>query len=162
RVASFTLPEKGVGQHVVVDNRIVASAWDATIHLGSIPTGKELGTFKLPMSKVGRTFSDLTEKRGHMIVSLDASADGRLLVSSHFNGTGLVWDLTPYHAKARLGAMPLNERRLEQLWSDLADADAAKAWQAIWTLAEQADTSIELLKTRLKAETAPAADEAAR
>jgi hypothetical protein len=148
--------------HVVLPgNRIVASAWDATIRLWSIPTGKEIGRFRLPMSRRSRTFREFIENSGNMVMGLDASADGRLLVSGHFNGTALVWDLTPYHAQARFAGAPLDDQRLEDLWTDLGDTDAATGWRALWTLAEHVEPTLKMLEARLQPETAPDAKRAA-
>src|SRR5262249_6223722 len=153
-IAKFTLPHERAMHVVLPGNRIVASAWDATIRLWSIPTGKEIVRFSLPFSRRGRTFAEWTENRGNMVMGLDAGADGRLLVSGHFNGTALVWDLTPYHAKARFAGAPLDDQRLEELWAGLDDTDAAKGWRATWTLAEHAEQSLKMLQSRLQPEAA--------
>lgn len=160
-VGRFTLPRENAMHVVLPGNRIVASAWDATIRLWSLPTGKEIARFTLPMSRRGRGFREFIENSGNLIRDLDASGDGRLLVSGHFNGTALVWDLTPYHAQALLAGPPLHDRRLEELWTELGDSDAAKGWRATWTLAEHAEQSLKMLAARLEPETAPDPKQAA-
>jgi WD40 repeat protein len=154
-VGKFTLPYEHATHIVLPGNRIVASAWDATIRLWSIPTGKEIARFSLPLLRHGRTFREYIENGGNAVMGLDASADGRLLVSGHFNGTALVWDLTPYHAQARLAGAPLDDPRLAELWTDLGDTDAAKGWRAVWTLAEHAEQSVKMLQARMQPERAP-------
>jgi WD40 repeat protein len=154
-VGKFTLPYEHAMHVVLPGNRMVASAWDATIRLWSIPTGKEIARFSLPLLRHGRTFREYIENGGNAVMGLDASADGRLLVSGHFNGTALVWDLTPYHAQARLAGAPLDDPRLAELWTDLGDTDAAKGWRAVWTLAEHAEQIVKMLQARMQPERAP-------
>ena len=58
-------------------------------------------------------------------------------------------------AQARLAGAPLDDQRLEQLWTDLGDTDAAKGWRATWTLAEHAEQSLKMLQARLQPEAPP-------
>src|SRR5205085_447213 len=86
--------------------------------------------------------------------SLAFSADGRRLATGSQDTTVLVWDMTARqapHAKARLAADDL-----ARLWDELQDADAAKAWRALWALAAAGDQAVALLHDRLPP--APAAD----
>jgi hypothetical protein len=48
------------------------------------------------------------------------------------------------------GKQPLTEKQLEQLWTDLAGADAAKAYQAIQQLSASPKEAVPFLKTHLK------------
>src|ERR1043165_5449057 len=45
------------------------------------------------------------------------------------------------------------EPNLEALWSDLADADAGKAYRAIWAMALAPEKTVPFLKDRLRAAT---------
>jgi hypothetical protein len=80
--------------------------------------------------------------------------DGKRLATGHADGTILFWDLqlpasNPLH-------LPPNE--IEALWADLRDADAAKAWQAVWRLADSPAEVVPFLAGKLKSSpSAPAA-----
>jgi WD40 repeat protein len=52
----------------------------------------------------------------------------------------------------------LSSQRLNQLWSDLADVDAARAYRAMWSLALHPKSSLPLLRERLKPATAPSTE----
>jgi WD40 repeat protein len=75
--------------------------------------------------------------RGHHsgIMSLDFSPNGRLLASGGADSTALVWDLTGRYRAGRFAPVKLSSRELEACWTDLADTDTAKAYQAMQTLA---------------------------
>src|SRR5206468_6745945 len=44
----------------------------------------------------------------------------------------------------------LNAKEIAGLWADLADADAAKAWRAVWRLSESADEVVAFLRGKVK------------
>jgi RNA polymerase sigma factor (sigma-70 family) len=66
------------------------------------------------------------------------------LATGHPDGTVLLWDvpLPPLPPQA------LTAKELETLWSDLAAADAAKAWRIIWRLSDA--SAVPLVRERLK------------
>jgi RNA polymerase sigma factor (sigma-70 family) len=81
------------------------------------------------------------------------SPNGRYLLTGGTDTTALVWDL-----RATVGTQPhLTEAALQALWADLAAADAAKAYQAIRTLATASPQAVPFLKTVLTP--APCGDE---
>jgi hypothetical protein len=57
---------------------------------------------------------------------------------------------------------PLDAGQLEQMWKDLADGDAAKAYVAICTLAERPSQAVTLLRQHLRAVPAPDAKKIGR
>lgn len=64
----------------------------------------------------------------------------------HPDSTILLWDmLLPAPKRKALAA-----KELESLWTDLADADAAKAWRAVWRLSDAPNEVLPLLRARLK------------
>src|SRR5262249_55668349 len=64
--------------------------------------------------------------------------------------TALVWDLTgKLEAKEKWGGA-LSVGELDSCWSDLADADAAKAYQAIRRLADSPGDAVPYLGKRLQ------------
>jgi hypothetical protein len=66
------------------------------------------------------------------------------------DGTVLIWDLEPKTWQAGLVVKDLAPRDLERLWADLADEDAAKAHQAVWTLVAVPAKAVAFLKERLR------------
>src|SRR5437899_7648076 len=102
------------------DARILATIrYDGKIHLWDAVTGKEL--FR-------RTGSD------SYVSALAFSHDGKFLVTGHQDSTILVWDLSTAKKPESLIAGQPSKNQLEAWWSDLAGADAAKAYRAIWCL----------------------------
>jgi hypothetical protein len=69
--------------------------------------------------------------------------DGRL-ATGHPDSTVLLWNM----ALPPVASQPLTAKELENLWTDLADTDAAKAWRAIWRVSD--GSAIPLLRERLK------------
>jgi hypothetical protein len=94
----------------------------------------------------GEEVRRLTGHRG-AITSLDVSADGRLLVSGSADTTALVWDLAG--ARREPPGQHLSAEALQQLWADLADRDAARAFQAAWALAAAPGDAVPFLAERL-------------
>ncbi len=99
------------------DGRTLASSsWDDTIRLWDLETGDELRT--------------LTGHRGKAN-SLVFSADGKTLVSTGDDTTLMFWDVDRITHRPRPKSIRLSPQENESLWTDLADADAAKAYRAI-------------------------------
>jgi WD40 repeat protein len=86
------------------------------------------------------------------------SPDGRRLATGFKDTTVLVWDIAPGLQRGPRSAKVLGQKDLEQLWSDLAADDTAKAYRAIWTLASAPDQAVPFVKGRLK----PASDNGKR
>jgi WD40 repeat protein len=93
---------------------------------------------------------ELLRRDGHgtNVTALALAPDGRTLVSGLSDGTVLIWDVAPALAAAR--PAPLDEQAVPRLWEDLADADALRAYQAIWRLAADPPKSLPLLRERLR------------
>jgi WD40 repeat protein len=72
--------------------------------------------------------------------------DGRRLLSGSSDGTALVWDVLKRNDSSR----PLSADRMHALWTDLADRDAAKAFDAIASLIAAPEQAIALLKSKLR------------
>jgi RNA polymerase sigma factor (sigma-70 family) len=83
------------------------------------------------------------------IVSLCFSPDGRRLASGSADGTAMVWSVSGRRKDARLLSAQLHPGELESLWADLGGSDAAKAYQALWTLAASPDQAVPFVKKRL-------------
>lgn len=93
----------------------------------------------------------LTQLKGHQgtIDSLVFSPDGKRLASSSQDTTALIWDVSGL-AKELPRRGSLSRKELDELWSTLADADAAKAYRAILTLESVPDRAVPLLAERLR------------
>lgn len=72
--------------------------------------------------------------------------DGRRLATGMPDGTILLWDISLPSSKPQR----LEAKEIESLWADLADADAAKAWRAVWRMAEAPQDALAFLHGRVK------------
>jgi RNA polymerase sigma factor (sigma-70 family) len=120
------------------DGRLLATSDGDVAHLWEVATGKEIQSL-----------------RGHRgdIRSLAFSADGRYLATGGIDATVLLWDLASPPAGARGG------KALTALWDDLADADPAQAYAAVWRLALAPGQAVPLLRLHLKPATAAQVNE---
>ncbi len=88
---------------------------------------------------------------GHLgeIGTLAFSRDGRRLASGSEDASALIWDVSDL-AKELPRRKALTQEELDELWSVLAGADAAKAYRAIRTLETDPDRAVPLLVERLR------------
>jgi hypothetical protein len=99
-----------------------------------------------------RSGKEVLRFQGHesYVRCLAFSPDGTKLASGQLDTTALVWDVTPALATSKPPAAKLGIRQLDQLWSDLQDADATKAQAAVWSLADAAEQAVSVFQDRLK------------
>jgi WD40 repeat protein len=117
------------------------------IQLWDLRSGKTLAHFRIPEPvRVGIWMEQYT-------LCLAFTRDGRRLAAGIPDGTILLWDVPlPASHPQRLEA-----KELESLWADLADTDSAKAWRAVWRLADAPNDALAFLRGRVKPyPTAPA------
>jgi WD40 repeat protein len=162
------------------DGALLAStSWDKTTRLWDLATGKERGCLPagdeaVAFSPDGRTlvtggFDNLVrlwetatikergQFRGHtaFIHSLAFSPEGRTLLSGSMDTTALLWDVRSRTGRSAANQVKLTVAEWENRWQALADADAARAFQAINALTADPQQTVSLLGERVNAVRAP-------
>ncbi len=84
------------------------------------------------------------------ISSLAFSPDGRKLISGSVDTTALIWDLSGRFGSKEKWDGAISAAELDSCWSDLAESDAAKAYQAIRRLAASPADAAPYLAKRLQ------------
>src|SRR5262249_28378817 len=103
-------------------------------------TWKEIGSIPVPNR-------DARPPNRACVSSLAFSPDGRTLATGHADGTILLWDAT---LRAGGHGGPPTHAPPAALWADLIGADAARAYAAVWRLADHPQPSVSFLKERLR------------
>jgi hypothetical protein len=126
------------GRCLVTTDKDFLRVWD-------LATGKERRRWPLPSSAVDDAW-------GTSIVSnLLTLPDGRRAVTTLFDGTALVWDLSDALDSLEPLAMNPSENDMAAWWADLAGDDARPAYAAVWRLAEARRSAVGYLSKHLRA-----------
>jgi hypothetical protein len=99
-----------------------------------------------------RTLRQRRQFHGHQgqISAVAFSPDGTMLASASTDATVLVWDLTGRRQRGPAGAARLAGGELDDLWADLGDDDAARAYRAMGSLARVPAQALPLLEKHLR------------
>jgi WD40 repeat protein len=118
------------------DGQMLAwASFDRMVSIAEASTGRLLGRLE-----------------GHhaAVFAVAFAPDCRTLASGSDDATALVWDISGLVRRDRPRPAVLTAKALDGMWADLGDEDAAKAYQAIRTLASDPDQAVPFLRKRLK------------
>jgi RNA polymerase sigma factor (sigma-70 family) len=118
------------------DGRYLATAQETPeIRLWDVLAGREVG-----------------QLQGHEggVVSLLFAPDGKHLFSGGTDTTALTWDLTRLPQPEAARAVKLEPQALEALWTELADQDGARGFDALRKLSASPDQAVLLVQVRLR------------
>jgi WD40 repeat protein len=123
------------------DSRVLAST-SGEADSPITDTNEKPGEIKLWDASTGKELASLT---GHKrrVWSAVFSPDGKTLATSAEDETVKLWDLSTVRER---GAKAPAAKEVEELWADLASADAPKAYQAVGKLASAPAQAVPLFK----------------
>jgi RNA polymerase sigma factor (sigma-70 family) len=128
---------------LVRDGRTLVTVDAASLRLWDLASGQERHRFAFP--------KDFAVSPDHSFVQeLYLSPDGRRATTALGDGTLLVWELPGRSRPVNPEREPLDTTEAARLWADLASEDAAKAYGAIWKLADAPGPAVALLRQNLK------------
>ena len=131
------------GRGLVTTNPDAVTRWD-------LATRKPVVTHKSPAPHIGSFGNSFAS-------SLVVTPDGARAATGLSDGTALVWDIK---APAR-PAGRLTDRELAAAWDALSGSDAAKAYAAVWALADAPAVAVPFLRSKLRPATGPSDNQAA-
>jgi RNA polymerase sigma factor (sigma-70 family) len=121
------------------DNRFIVTNDLDGIHILDARSGDVVARFTMPEAvRASTTF-------GSYAGCLTFRRDGRRMATGMPDGTILVWNVSLPSARA----LRLSTKELEASWTDLAAGDAAKAWRAVWRLADAPQDALAFLGGRV-------------
>jgi WD40 repeat protein len=117
------------------DGRMLAQGGHAGVTFWDVATGEEVGRLT-----------------GHLgtVTAVAFSPDGKVVLTGAADTTALVWDVRQLLEEGRRRRVEPSPQRLEELWKELAAADAARAHRAVWALAAAPARSVPYLGARLR------------
>ena len=128
---------------LVAGGRCLVTTDESFLRVWDLATGTERRRWALPPGSA--------DSRGTTMIShLFALPDGRRVVTSLYDGTALVWDLSPALDFAERLAKTPGEKAIAGWWADLAGADAKRAYTAVWRLADTRGPAVHFLREHLR------------
>jgi RNA polymerase sigma factor (sigma-70 family) len=128
---------------LVRGGRCLVTTDEGFLRVWDLATGSERRRWALPSGTI--------DAWGTSIVSdLLALPDGRRVVTTLFDGTALVWDLSAALDSLEPLARSADARTIAAWWADLAGDDARRAYAAVWRLAEAPGLALPFLRERLR------------
>ncbi len=135
------------------DGKLVASGsrsffgQDNSVHIWETASGRLIGRFQ-----------------GHRsgVFSVAFAPNGLTVASGSEDSTVLIWDITGRRPDGRWHNNPLTPHQLNAIWTALANDDAAKAYDAVWTLAAAPEHAVPFLKKHLPPAPCPDAQAVSR
>jgi WD40 repeat protein len=131
---------------------LLSGSLDNTLRLWDVVSGKERALLKgIDVgSRVGGGPPDkVIWKRAYCTAGATFSPDGKMVAMGSSTSV-MVWDM-PADWKARPArSARLSARELDQLWNNLAGADAREGYRAVNTLSAAPEQSLPFLKERLR------------
>lgn len=138
RVMEFSLEGPAVFTFSA-DNRLFAVAGSNSIRLWETASWKEIG-------RLSTEHPELLAAEKSFATALAFGPDGRTLATGHEDCTIQLWDAT-LRSSSRGGRLTVSE--CTALWDDLAAADAARAYAAVWKLADDPQRILPLMQEKL-------------
>jgi hypothetical protein len=128
-------PQRASAMAFSPDGRLLAVAEHHELTLWDVHTGQNARRFT---------------RQGSEIKAVAYGPDSKVVVTASENGTLLVWDVTGRLKDGRLERIVSNGTEMEAQWRDLANADAAVAHRALWTLAAGGPQAASYVAKRLQ------------
>ncbi len=127
---------------------------------GLAAAGTATGTVLLLDAADGWELAEFSGPAG-AVTALTFAPDGRTLASAGGDGTALIWDVKEWSGRKRPVA-ELPPERLAELWKDLLDDDAGRAYTAVLALAASPKAAAPFLKGQLAGAKVPDSERIAR
>ena len=122
------------------DTRKIITVDGRSLRVWDLATGKELHR---------RDFPEEFAASFHFVRGLFLSPDGRRATTALADGTLLVWEIPPLSRPLAVDTKGPDAQEATSWWSELASADAAKAYAAVWKLIDARDRSVAVLRKNL-------------
>jgi hypothetical protein len=126
------------------DNRTVVTMDDKFIRVWDLPSRNERYRLELPNGAARNS------QAGQGLLTPVLTADGRQLVTEEPDGTILTWDLSPAFGSNAAHSENIDVKRIAGWWTDLASADPAVAYAAIWKLTDSRENALAILRKQMK------------
>jgi len=121
------------------DGRTLVTADAVALRVWDLASGKQRHTIAFP--------EDYRAASGEIANALYLSPDGLHVTTALEDCTLLVWALPP---RTRPAAAPLTDQEADRMWNDLAAEDAARAYAAVWKLADAPAAAVALLGEKVQ------------